>query len=255
MPFFSTSGILLRKIEYGDYDLILVFLTKSKGKISVIAKNAKKSVKRFAGILEPFFMLDIVCKVGKGNLAVLCEADLINSYGKIRTDINKTAYASYWVEIISSRIEDGCQNSKLFDLLNHVLDVINKDCFLNKEVSILFLMKFLLLWGTVPLLEKCCVCGILVEEIKSNKIRFEIEEGGILCSRCTKVKIKKKSMFISKGTIKRLLWIKRSTLLKADRVCFPLLSLKESLFLLESFTGFYLGKEFKSLKFLNIIKR
>ncbi len=255
MPFFSTSGVLLRKIEYGDYDLILIFLTRSKGKISVIAKNAKKSVKRFAGILEPFFLLDIVCKVGKGNFAVLLEADLINSYGKIRTDINKIAYASYWAEIISTRIEDRCQNSKLFDLLNHVLDVINSDRFIDKEISILFLMKFLLLWGTVPLLEKCCVCGISVEKIKSNKIRFEIEEGGILCSKCTKFKIKKKQLFLSKGTIKRLLWIKRSDLLKADRVCFSEVSLNESLFLLESFTGFYLGKDFKSLKFLHKIKR
>ena len=42
MPGFTTDAILLRKIEYGDHDFIISFLTESKGKISVIAKNAKK---------------------------------------------------------------------------------------------------------------------------------------------------------------------------------------------------------------------
>ncbi|MBS3810049.1 MAG: recombination protein O N-terminal domain-containing protein, partial [Desulfobacterales bacterium] len=63
MSGFSTPAILLRRIEYGDYDLIATFLTRAKGKISVIAKNAKKSRKRFSGLLEPFTALDLVCRL------------------------------------------------------------------------------------------------------------------------------------------------------------------------------------------------
>ena len=44
---FSTNAILLKKIEFGDHDFIISFLTKSHGKISVIAKNAKKSIRTF----------------------------------------------------------------------------------------------------------------------------------------------------------------------------------------------------------------
>jgi len=43
---------MLRRTDFGDYDLIITFLSLSKGKISVIAKSAKKSTKRFAGVLE-----------------------------------------------------------------------------------------------------------------------------------------------------------------------------------------------------------
>ncbi|MBU4287277.1 MAG: recombination protein O N-terminal domain-containing protein, partial [Proteobacteria bacterium] len=54
MSSFSTPAIVLRRIDFGDYDLIINFFTLNKGKISVIAKSAKKSVKRFSGVLEPF---------------------------------------------------------------------------------------------------------------------------------------------------------------------------------------------------------
>lgn len=54
MSTFSTSAILLRRSSYGDYDLIVTLLSLEKGKITVIAKNAKKSRKRFPGMLELF---------------------------------------------------------------------------------------------------------------------------------------------------------------------------------------------------------
>ena len=61
MSSLSTPAIILRRIEYGDFDLILFFLTLEKGKLSAIAKSARKSTKRFGGILELFAALDILC--------------------------------------------------------------------------------------------------------------------------------------------------------------------------------------------------
>ena len=75
MPVFTTPAILLRRIDYGDFDLILTFLSLKRGKISLIAKSAKKSKKRFAGILELFSHMEVVASTGKGRgLPVLQEA-------------------------------------------------------------------------------------------------------------------------------------------------------------------------------------
>ncbi|MDH3827134.1 MAG: recombination protein O N-terminal domain-containing protein, partial [Desulfobacterales bacterium] len=64
MPVFSTPAILLRRLDYGDFDLILTFLSLHRGKISLIAKSAKKSKKRFAGILELFSLMETVASLG-----------------------------------------------------------------------------------------------------------------------------------------------------------------------------------------------
>ena len=66
MSVFSTPAILLRRLEYGDFDLILTFMSLERGKISLIAKSAKKSKKRFAGILELFSLIEAVASTGKG---------------------------------------------------------------------------------------------------------------------------------------------------------------------------------------------
>jgi len=52
MPHLSSPAIMLRAIEHGDYDKIITFFTLKRGKISVIARGVKKSIKRFAGVLE-----------------------------------------------------------------------------------------------------------------------------------------------------------------------------------------------------------
>ena len=85
MPQTHTPAILLRRIEFGDYDLILTFLTRDSGKIAAIAKSARKSAKRFAGLLELFSVLKIVYSAGRrSSLPVLQEASQITLHPQIR---------------------------------------------------------------------------------------------------------------------------------------------------------------------------
>lgn len=54
MPDFSTQAVVLRSVDYGDSDKIVTLFTSGYGKISAIAKGAKRSMKRFGGTLELF---------------------------------------------------------------------------------------------------------------------------------------------------------------------------------------------------------
>ena len=79
----ATASIILRRMDFSEYDYIIDFLTRDHGKISAIAKNAKKSKKRFAGVLEPFSCLDAnfaVPKNGRGNLLLLKEVVLTHPF-------------------------------------------------------------------------------------------------------------------------------------------------------------------------------
>ena len=77
MSGFSTTAIMLKRVFYGDFDIILSLYTLNRGKVSVIAKAAKKSKKRFSGILELFSVLNIVCSRGRNKgLPILKEASL-----------------------------------------------------------------------------------------------------------------------------------------------------------------------------------
>ena len=253
MSVFSTPAILLRRINFGDYDLIITFFTRNKGKLSVIAKSAKKSTKRFSGILELFSVLQIVVSAGsRKGLPVLQEAVLQQPFANIRADIKKTGYASYWAELINAWMEDGVKHVQLFRLFRYVLEQLDGGKIPDSALSILFQMRFSKLSGHSPNLKQCCVCRTPLDKIKTNKILFDHKRGGLLCPNCTTRATGYSSL--TKGTVKQLLWAEKRDLIQAGRIRFTSQAIKEGLEFLEAFVPYHLGKEPRSLKFLREIR-
>lgn len=250
---FSTSAIILRRVDFGDYDLILSFLTSKKGKISAIAKSAKKSTKRFSGILELFSVLQIVYSTGRRNsLPVLQEAELKTPFPAIRADIEKTAYASYWSELIDTWSEEGQKQNDLYRLLRYVLLQLDQDRMPPAVISSLFQLKFLLISGYRPNLRHCGVCNRELDQIKKKVVYFDLARGGLICDRCGTAASGRP--VLTKGTIKQLLWLEKVALSKADRIRFSSQAVDESLMFLETFVPYHLGREPRSLKFLRQIR-
>ncbi len=254
MSSYSTPAIVLRKIDYGEYDLVITLFTLKKGKVSVIAKSAKKSKKRFAGILELFSIIDVVCNVGRRKgLPVLQEAALKHPFFHIRFSALKTAYASYWAELINEWMESGQKQVQLYQLFQYVLRELDSSRVSEAALSILFQIKFLTICGLSPNLRQCSVCRTEVEKIKETRVQFDFAKGGILCDECASKTLQKP--FLSKGIIKQLLWIEKGDLVKAVRIKFSSDALREGSEFLETFVPYHLGKEPRSLKFLQQIRK
>ncbi|MBW1840218.1 MAG: DNA repair protein RecO [Deltaproteobacteria bacterium] len=253
MSSFTTPAIMLRRIDFGDYDLIITFLTLGRGKIPVIVKSAKKSTKRFSGILELFSALDLVCSVGRRKgLPILQEATLTQPFAGIRSSIRKTAYASYCAELINEWLEGDEKQPLLYHLLHHVLAELDSDQIPEAALSILFQMRFMAISGLSPNLRHCGVCRLEMEKMAQDSVVFDLGKGGLICKRCATGSTGRISL--SKGTIKQLQWIENGPLAKAERIRFSSQSLKEGLEFLETFVPYHLGKEVRSLKFLKQIR-
>jgi DNA repair protein RecO (recombination protein O) len=254
MSVFSTPAILLRRLDYGDYDLILTFLSLLRGKISLIAKSAKKSTKRFAGSLELFSLIEIVGSTGKRRgLPVLQEAALKLPFSTIRNDIQKTAYASYWCEIIYSWLEENQEQAQFYYLLKYVLGELDSGASTPAELSILFQMRLLNLSGHRPNLSECASCRKNLDAVNAQQVAFDVARGAILCQGCLSGSGGR--IRLSKGTIKHLIWFESGDLKKAARVRFGTQALKESIELLEAFVPYILGIQPRSLKFLKQIRK
>lgn len=257
MSDFSTDAILLRKIEYGDHDYIITFLTRSRGKICVIAKNAKKSVKRFSGALDLFSVNHIQCtfpKKSKDALIILAQTDLENGFVNIRYDVFKTTYACYWVELIYLWLEEGKKQTQLYDLLFFVLDMLNQSDIKMAVLSLLFQIRFMRISGFSPNIEFCDNCNTPVDDIQQKRVQFDFKEGKIVCDNCLKNR-SAHGMSVSKGTLKQLVWINAVDIQRADRMKSSLFAIQEGEILLESFIPFHIGREFKSLKFLRQLRK
>ncbi|MFO8084834.1 MAG: DNA repair protein RecO [Desulfobacterales bacterium] len=252
MSSFSSPAILIRRIDHRDYDLILTFLTLDQGKISAIAKYAKKSIKRFSGILELFYILDIVCIQGKARLPVMKEASLRCPFLNIRCNIVKTAYAGYWAQLVDQWMEEGQKEPRMFGLFQKALKFLDQDTFSPEVASIFFQMKFLAISGIYPNFDQCNQCGLAFDKIKGDKLIFDLGRGALMCKSCA-VKTRQ-NILISRGVVKQLLWITEKSAEKFFRIRFSVQAQQESLFFLETFVPFHLGIRPKSLAFLKQIR-
>ena len=244
---------MLRKVDFGDYDLIITFLTLNNGKIPVIVKFAKKSTKRFSGVLELFSVLELVCARGqRKGLPVLQEAVLKHPFSSIRSSITKTAYASYWAELINEWMEEGEKQPPIYYLFYHALETLDSDRIPEAEISILFQIRFMAISGLSPNLGGCGICRVEMEKMPQNSILFDLGKGCLICETCASGSTGKISL--SKGTIQQLRWIESGPLEKAKRIRFSPQSLTEGLGFLEAFVPYHLGKDFRSLNFLQQIR-
>lgn len=144
--------IILRKMKYGEADLILHALSPRGEKLSFIARGALRSKKRFGGgVLEPSHFVTFTYKAAtdEGQLNVLQEATLVNDFAGIRHDYDKLEFALHVLECVSKVSQEGDQNSEfLFNLLGHTL----KAAETSTDILVLkmhFYLKFLLQQGVV----------------------------------------------------------------------------------------------------------
>ena len=271
MPDFTSNAIVLKKIEFGDHDYIISFFTQSRGKISVIAKNAKKSIKRFSGSFDLFCENYIQCsfpKKKKDGMIILAKSDLEKGFANIRCDIFKTTYASFWIELLYFYLEEKKVQAEIYDLLLFSLKELNRDIISKEVLNLLFQIKFMSISGFSPNLESCDKCKRSIDKFEQQNVKFDFKEGKIICNNClgknfqsensTFKKLNSKrlhyDMTISKGTLKQLYWINNSELQKVERIKISPGSIKEGSVLLEAFIPFHIGRDFKSLSFLKKIR-
>ncbi|MDD2315985.1 MAG: DNA repair protein RecO [Desulfobacterales bacterium] len=255
MTGFSSPAILLRRTDYADYDLILTLLTLEHGKLTAIAKYAKKSAKRFAGILELFSELKIVCsRTGRDNLTVLQEASVEKPFEGIRSNIVKTAYASYWAELVNEGAQPGEIHAPLYHLLRHMLTALDQGWSSEAMLSVLFQTKFAKLAGISPDLERCGVCRIELEKISGPEILFDFSRGTLICQKCEK-KASARTAVLAKGTIKQLIWMTSRDIEAVARLRCTDAALKQGLEFLENFVPYHLGKIPRSLDVLHQLRQ
>jgi len=94
------EAFVIHSKPYKETSLLVTFFSNEDGKLSAIAKGAKRAKSKFSGNLEPFQLLQINFS-GRSNLKTLISADPLNVYQDFAT--NKNLYSAFYInELINS---------------------------------------------------------------------------------------------------------------------------------------------------------
>lgn len=173
------KGIVLRETQTKEADKILTVLTAERGRLSVIARGARRKNSPLAASSELLAFSELVLYEQRGWL-MMAEGATVELWNNIRGDVEKLSLASYFAEMTEAVTgEDEPAEGLLSLLLNalYALDATEKSPELVKAA---FELKLLSLAGYEPLIAECAVCGTTAP----SEPLFDAEQGVVLCRAC-----------------------------------------------------------------------
>ncbi len=176
---YKAHSIVLKRINVGETDRILTLFTRELGKLSAIAKGARRAVSRIAAATEPFTYARMLLAVGQ-NLDVLTQAEVKEAFPAIRSDLTRISYASYFAELVNASLEERQPNPDLFDLLLSALYMLARAPEPDL-VARMFELQALRLLGYQPELSRCVQDDAPLD---GPGVGFNATRGGAVCARC-----------------------------------------------------------------------
>lgn len=177
----KTEAVVLSKMNYGDSSSIVSMFTEDYGKISLIVKGARSPKSKYGKIVDPLNYISIVFyKKESREIQLLSQADLIEYYHKIKSDIEKIKYSLAVIELVKYMLADSEINKKIFRGTVRILSRMDAGEE-NPEISFGRFFYFMLKEAGYEIqLNSCAICG--KTEFKGN-LYYNFDKG-LICGEC-----------------------------------------------------------------------
>ena len=158
----KSLAIVIRVVEFSESSCVVTLFTRDFGKISALAKGARRPKSPFEAALD----LLAVCRVvflrkSSDALDLLTEAKLERRFRSATRDLSRL-YAGYYVaELLRDLTENGDPHPDLFQAADDTLARLDSDGDVAAEV-LRFELTALRVLGHLPSLDDCVGCGEIV---------------------------------------------------------------------------------------------
>lgn len=175
----AAEAVVIGGVDYGDSDRVITLLTRERGKVAAFAAGARRSRRRFAGALEPFTLLSVRLREGRGEMFFLESCSVIAAHGGLREDLGRLAHAGHAAELCRELVRDHQAHPELFaDLVRYLGGLAQGEAV--PEELLAFELAALAHAGFAPRLSDCAICGDAV----AGAAVFDPDHGGVLCRAC-----------------------------------------------------------------------
>jgi DNA repair protein RecO (recombination protein O) len=145
-----TAGIILRTRPLTETSLIVEWITPDLGRISTVAKGARRPKSPFLGKLDLFYEAEFsFARSRKSELHTLREVLLRNTRARLREELLWLHQGSYFAALISRATERETPVAEIYELLREFLDFL-PSAAPNPLATLRFELKCLELLGYGP---------------------------------------------------------------------------------------------------------
>lgn len=181
MPLHQSQAFILKSFKLGESDKIVVFFTRSLGKLRGVARGARLLKNPFGSGLEPFTHANLIFfEKRPGELVQIDSCDIIRSYYTFQREMVIASLLAYLGDLVDGFFQERDPNDNLFRLLLAGLKGVES------HIEPLIIARYFEVWllrlnGLFPSLRSCSQC--------SKRFPREAEVtlhpgGGLLCPCC-----------------------------------------------------------------------
>ena len=142
MEIFKINGIILKKKEYGENNLLVTIFSKEIGKILAMSFGVTKSKKRSLAAYNPMNIVEFTISK-RNNFYSIKEANITKVFKNILSDIEKLEISLYILDCIDKIYDESVENERFFLKLTDILSYINETDELKQGYKYYIIVAFL----------------------------------------------------------------------------------------------------------------
>jgi DNA repair protein RecO (recombination protein O) len=178
----KTLAVVLRVVEFSESSYVATLFTEDFGKITALAKGARRPKSAFENALDLLAVSRVVfIRKSSDAMDLLTEARLERRFRAGLRDLRRLYAGFYVAELLLSLTDERDPHPQLFRQSLQTLATLDgnadvADALLGFEVSVLREL------GQLPAVETCVECGRAIPQ--GGRVAFGLLAGGALCAQC-----------------------------------------------------------------------
>ena len=175
--YLKIQGLVLRRTEYNDHDVLLTILSKRNGKITAKARGLKRKNSPLTAQCQLLALSEFTLFEYRGKYTIN-EAVTVELFHGLRQDLGKLSLGTYFAQAAEVISQEDLPNPELQSLVLNSLYALSKLNEPEMKVKAAFELRLACIAGFQPELTGCIGCGSQWPD------RFNIKAGMLECASC-----------------------------------------------------------------------
>lgn len=198
--YLKIQGLVLRRTEYNDHDVLLTILTRDQGKLTAKARGLRRKNSPLTAQCQLLAFAEFTLFEYRG-MYTINEAQSIELFPQLRRDIVKLSLATYFAQVAETVSQEDLPSPELQSLVLNCLFALSKLNEPEGKIKAVFELRCACIAGYFPDLVGCHSCGCQTPD------RFDLSAGRLECYGCRSIDSAGIRMPVNPGTMEAMRYI------------------------------------------------
>lgn len=198
--YLKIQGLVLRRVEYNDHDVLLTILTRDQGKLTAKARGLRRKNSPLTAQCQLLAYAEFTLFEYRG-MYTINEAQTIELFPELRRDIVKLSLATYFAQVAETVSQEDLPSPELQSLVLNCLYALSRLGEPERKIKAVFELRCACIAGYFPDLVGCHSCG------NPTPDRFDLSAGRLECAACRSTDSAGIRMPVSSGVLEAMRYI------------------------------------------------